>query len=232
MKVKIDLLYFKGCPNVDKARDYLKKALVQLSLPAEWNEIDVENPKTAPHLKGFPSPTILVNGFDIVTGLESVPGSSACKIGGVPETAKIVESIKKSLAPKKGVIAFFAAIPATLIAVFPTVFCPACYPALAALLSSFGLGFFASEAVIQPLTIIFLLIALLALFYQSHKLKKYASFIVGVIGALGIYAGHYLFPSLVLTYISVGMLIGASIWNLVNKKKIFKNQEECSSCKT
>lgn len=231
MKIKIDLLYFEGCPNVDKARDHLKKALAQLSLPITWNEIDVEAPNTEPHLKGFPSPTILVNGCDVATGLKNAPGSSACKIGGVPETAKIIDGIKKS-SPRKGAIAFFAAIPATMIAIFPSVFCPACYPALAALLSSFGLGFFASEAVIQPLTVIFLLIALLALFYQSYKLKKYGSFGVGVIGTLGIYAGHYLFSSLVVTYVSVALLIGASIWNLMNKKKIFKKQEECSSCKT
>jgi hypothetical protein len=231
MKIKIDLLYFKGCPNVDQARDHLKKALAQLSLPIQWNEIDVEDPNTEPHLKGFPSPTILVNGFDVATGLKSAPGSSACKIGGIPETARIIESIKKS-SSKRGMMAFFAAIPATTIAVFPSVFCPACYPALAALLSSFGLGFFASEAVIQPLTVTFLLIALLALFYQSYKLKKYGSFAIGVIGALGIYAGHYLFPSLVLTYTSVAMLIGASIWNLVNKKKLFNKRGECSSCES
>lgn len=231
MKMKIDLLYFKGCPNMGEARKNIKAALFQLSLPLTWNEVDVEDKNTPSYFKGFSSPTVLINGIDVETGKSHSEGTSSCKIGGVPSVSKIINAINPGL-NKKGVIAFFATLPASVIAVFPSVFCPACYPALAALLSSLGLGFFSSEAILQPLTIIFLLIALLALFYQAYKLKKYGAFMLGIIGALGVYGGHALFPSRIVTYISAILLIGASIWNLVYKKKMSQKQEECSSCKT
>lgn len=230
MKIIIDLLYFDGCPNTDDARSNLKKALTRLSMPIRWNEVDLKAPNTPEHLKGFPSPSILVNGIDVETGLSELQGSSCCKVGGVPSETTIFSALKSN-PPKKGALAFFAALPATMIAVFPSVFCPACYPALAALLSSMGLGFFAGEAVIRPLTIIFLSLALIGLFYQSYKLKKYGSFVVGLVGAFGIYVGHYVFPSLIITYGAVVLLIGASIWNLINKKKKLKTEgASCPSC--
>lgn len=140
-------------------------------------------------------------------------------------------NVLKPSSEKKGIFPFLATLPATVIAVFPSVFCPACYPALAVLLSSFGLGFFAQETILQPLTIIFLLIALGGLFWESYKLKKYEAFLVGLIGALGIYGSHSLFPSRIVTYVSAGLLIGASIWNFIYKKKLQK-QEECCSIPT
>ncbi len=230
MKIKIDLLYFEGCPNVDKTRNNIREALSKMGLPLKWHEIDINDKYTASHLKGFPSPTVLINGIDIETGLSKLSGSSSCQITGAPSVNTLLRAMQKD-SPKKGIFAFMATIPATVIAVFPSVFCPACYPALAALLSSMGLGFFASEAVLQPLTIIFLLIALFGLFYECTKIKRYESFIIGTLGAMGIYAGHYWFSSSILTYGSVALLIGASIWNLIIKKRSLIKQEGCSSCK-
>ncbi len=231
MNIKIDLLYFEGCPNVDKARNNIKEVLSKLRLPLKWNEIDINGKNISSDLKGFPSPSVLINGVDVKTGLTTLSGTSSCQITGAPSRDEILKAFPKEPS-KKGMLAFFIAIPATVIAIFPSVFCPACYPAIAALLSALGLSFFASEAVIQPLTIIFLLLALLGLFYESTKIKKYGSLIMGSLGAVGIYAGHYWFPSLIVTYVSVGLLIGASIWNLVNKKKNILKQGECSSCKS
>ncbi|MBI3018056.1 MAG: MerC family mercury resistance protein [Deltaproteobacteria bacterium] len=230
MNIKIDLLYFEGCPNVDKARNHIKEALSKRGLPLKWNEIDINDKNTASHLKGFPSPTVLINGTDIETGLSKLSGTSSCQVTGAPSIDQILKVLQKN-SSKKGMFAFIATIPATVIAVFPSVFCPACYPALAALLGSLGLGFFASEAILQPLTIIFLLIALFGLFYESTKIKRYESFIIGTLGAVGIYAGHYWFSSSILTYGSVALLIGASIWNLIIKKRSLKQENMCSSCK-
>ena len=233
MKPKIDLLYFKGCPNVEEARENITKALKSLSLPEEWNEIDVEDPKTNVNLKGFPSPTILISGVDVETGLSKTEGTQSCQVTGAPSVQKIREKLLSAVgrSPKKGLWAVLTPLPASLLAVFPTAFCPACYPDLAGIVSSAGWGVFASDPVIKPLTVVFLLIALFGLFYQGYQIKRFLPFVLGLFGAIGIYAGHYFLFSQPLIYASVVILIGVSIWNLVNRKKAVLTREACSSCK-
>ena len=66
--MKVALLYFKGCPNISMARKNLNEAFAKAEIPVRWDEIDLNEPNTPKELKGYGSPTILVDGKD-VTGI-------------------------------------------------------------------------------------------------------------------------------------------------------------------
>lgn len=85
----IQLLYFPDCPNVAAARDALHRALKSYPDAPPVTEIDVTDPVTPAHLRGWGSPTILVDGVDVageelVTGDE--PVASCCRIYQVGES--------------------------------------------------------------------------------------------------------------------------------------------------
>ena len=91
------LLYFKGCPNVEVARGNIKTALKRAGLPPRWREVDMED-KTAPKsLRGFPSPTVLVDGVCVKTG-RSTPlgGAGSCMVGGAPEVEDILKALERA----------------------------------------------------------------------------------------------------------------------------------------
>ncbi len=99
MKAEIKLLYFEGCPNVGAARENLKKALEMPSFAGSggggWEEVDVLGPEVIKAWKGFPSPTVLVNGRDVETGESVSGGMSACRLGGAPDVEAILEGLRK-----------------------------------------------------------------------------------------------------------------------------------------
>ncbi len=69
--MKIELLYFPGCPHIEAARTQLRAALKQTRLTLEWSESEVT--------RGYGSPTILVNGVDVLGALPSSAGDS-CRL--------------------------------------------------------------------------------------------------------------------------------------------------------
>ena len=99
----IKLLYFEGCPNVGAARENLASA-IELSGSAsgavddrrgEWEEVDLSLPDAPAGWKGFPSPTVLVNGRDVETGESVSSGMSACRLSGPPEVEAILDGIRE-----------------------------------------------------------------------------------------------------------------------------------------
>jgi hypothetical protein len=67
---RVDLLFFPGCPHLEAARTQLKAAFTRLDLPASWTERD--------DAQGYGSPTILVNGVDV---MGASPGNDAsCRL--------------------------------------------------------------------------------------------------------------------------------------------------------
>lgn len=90
--MKIEVLYFEGCPNYLPAVDRLKAVLRQVGLPAEVSEIEVADESAARTLKFFGSPTIRVNGFDIEADSRHVRDTGfACRRypGGLPSEEMI-----------------------------------------------------------------------------------------------------------------------------------------------
>lgn len=82
--MKIELLHFTGCPNVDRARSALARAMETLGGSFEVEERDGD----------FPSPTILVDGVDVM-GAPLVTGR-ACRLD-VPTEDRVLAALRRAL---------------------------------------------------------------------------------------------------------------------------------------
>lgn len=105
------------------------------------------------------------------------------------------------------------ALPGVGVALLPKLACPLCWPAYAGLLSSLGLGFLISTPYLVPLTIAFLILALAALAFRATRRRGYGPFLLGLIAAVAVLLGKFLWESSPTIYSAVGVLVGASMWN-------------------
>jgi hypothetical protein len=96
----VQLLVFAGCPLAGTARRALEQALTECGLAA-YEEIDLLAPETPDELRGWGSPTILVDGKD-VTGVAK-GDTVGCRVytgpTKVPEVATIVACIRRGRVP-------------------------------------------------------------------------------------------------------------------------------------
>ena len=98
---KIELIYDKDCPNMEKARRNIHTALIRTGLPQIWKEWDRNDPSSPIHAKNFGSPTVLVDGRD-VAGASETEGNN-CRvylyglnsIQGVPPVEQIVSALER-----------------------------------------------------------------------------------------------------------------------------------------
>lgn len=115
------------------------------------------------------------------------------------------------------------------IALMPKLACPACWPAYAGLLGSFGLGFLIQTEWLLPLTGIFLSIAMFALAYRARQRRGYGPLMVGLLAAALVMIGKFYFESDVTMYIGLAILISASFWNTWPTKK---DVGLCANCES
>lgn len=78
MSHAIELIYDSDCPNVEAAREALRLGLSAVGLPAKWTEWVRGSPDAPEHAERYGSPTVLVDGRDILedAGIEA----SACRL--------------------------------------------------------------------------------------------------------------------------------------------------------
>ena len=93
---RVELLGFPGCPDTPAMRDNLRAALKSIS--TGWTFIDTDQETLPEHdpRRGWPIPTVLVNGRDLF-GMPSPAGSSmGCRVypGGVPGAGEIAERLR------------------------------------------------------------------------------------------------------------------------------------------
>lgn len=94
----LTLLLFPGCPHVPAARAQLRAACLAVGRAPEWNEVDVTASDVDPVYLGYGSPTILVDGVDVVA-VAPVTGS-ACRVypdsdvAGAPPLATVVAALR------------------------------------------------------------------------------------------------------------------------------------------
>jgi hypothetical protein len=90
--MKIEVLYFAGCPNHAPAVERLKTVLRQDGLTADVYEIEVKDELAAKALNFFGSPTIRVDGLDIEPAARTMMETGfACRRypGGLPSEEMI-----------------------------------------------------------------------------------------------------------------------------------------------
>ena len=82
ISLRVDLVYDRDCPHIDEARATIRAALEAVGSEIDWREWDREDTRTPDELRGYGSPTVLVNGRDVVAvGNESTAsGANACRV--------------------------------------------------------------------------------------------------------------------------------------------------------
>jgi hypothetical protein len=110
------------------------------------------------------------------------------------------------------------AVPGVGVSMFPKLICPLCSPAYAAVLSSLGLGFVPSTTYLLPVTIVFLGVAVTSLGFRASNRRGLPPFWTGLIAASIVVAGKFWFDSTTLAYVGVGLLVFASIWNVIPRR--------------
>ncbi len=97
---EVILLYDSDCPNVADCRTNLIKAFVASDKKPSWREIDRSSDDAPPRLRSYGSPTVLVNGSDVVGQKPGLDGAS-CRLYqsedggyvGVPSVEQIAASL-------------------------------------------------------------------------------------------------------------------------------------------
>lgn len=96
--MKIEILFFRGCPRLAPTMERLTAVLHQEGLPAR--PVCIEVTDAAADVLGFiGSPTIRVNGIDIEPGLGTATGTGfACRLypGGLPSEELIRSALREA----------------------------------------------------------------------------------------------------------------------------------------
>lgn len=100
--MKIEFLYFEGCPSYKQGLENLRQALRELNLPEDFEMINIDSDEKAREYNFIGSPTIRINGQDIdLRAREAkVTGYKGCRIYQTEEGIKgapTVEMIKKAI---------------------------------------------------------------------------------------------------------------------------------------
>lgn len=98
-KIKIEIQYFKGCPNSKEMIENVNYAIKRNEAAFEIKKILVEDNESAEKVKFRGSPTVLINGNDLLN--HPVPQKPAlmCRYyqGGMPDAQKVKSIIHSYL---------------------------------------------------------------------------------------------------------------------------------------
>lgn len=208
----------------------------------EWNRTDTHAPA---YVRRFGSPTILVDGRDIV-GDAGQEGAGACRIygdacgraTGVPPIEPITTALlaaenasvgapAAAAAPRSAWKNSLAALPAVGLVLLPKLTCPLCWPAYTALLSAMGVGFVNYTPYLLPLMTMFLVLTLAMLGYRARTRHGFGPFALGCIATAIILVGKFWLDSDTALYGGVALLVGASLWNAWPRKI---SEAPCPAC--
>ena len=101
--MKVEVLYFEGCPNYPPTMARLRELLRDEGLSVEIRCVAVRGPAEAKSLGFLGSPTIRINGLDIdVEARGSTAAGLACRryAGGLPSEEMIRAALKEARAMK------------------------------------------------------------------------------------------------------------------------------------
>ena len=219
----VELLVSPDCPNVPAARRELRRALKQAGLRPVWTERDVTSAGAPERIRGFGSPTVLVDGRD-VSGATPAEGTASCRVylgsavRGVPARATLVRALTDGTPrppSRRGSVGrTLAVVPGLLLAMLPVLGCPACWPAYAGLLSSLGLSFLMDATWLLPLTGVGLGLALFALGFRARRRRGFGPLALGALASAAILIGRFAVAVDAVVYVGATALVAASIWNV------------------
>lgn len=101
--MRIELLVFDGCPNLEPARELFQAGMASLGIAGEVREIRVETPEAARQWDFPGSPTLRVNGEDVAPLPEGFEPALGCRTyvvqglrQGLPDAAWVLEALRKA----------------------------------------------------------------------------------------------------------------------------------------
>ena len=236
----VDFVYDKDCPNVKEARANLMRAFSRTGTPAHWQEHQIRSTEAPTRVRGFGSPTILLNGVDV--GGLTAGAEDCCRVyesGGAPSVEVIAGALARASqgelgsgeqlppTPRSRWKSSAAVLPAIGIAVMPKVVCPLCWPAYAGVLSAAGLTFLMEDRWLLPITAVFLMAALGALAWRARSRRGYGPLGVGAVSTVGVLVGKFMMDSIVAVYLAIAALVVACIWNAWPRRTV---EPKCSAC--
>jgi mercuric ion transport protein len=169
--MKLQLIYFAGCPNAEAARAALREALAAERLHVPVEEIDVESPDAPASARGWGSPTILVDGIDVAGQQPSA--SAACRL--YPSGAPSVHQIRERLANARGETPTRVRVAAPIVGAVAAAFAAsACclVPAVLAAVGVSGAAFGTFLAPYRPLFVLGTAVALGVGFWVAYRRPK------------------------------------------------------------
>jgi len=102
--MKVEVLYFEGCPNHAPAMGMVRRVLDREKIQAEVRLIEVTDEKAAKTMRFLGSPSIRVNGADIEPGREEDSPFFGCrtytvagKTVGVPPERWLVDALRRGV---------------------------------------------------------------------------------------------------------------------------------------
>ncbi len=224
--MNVELVYDADCPNVARALSLLIRAFASTGVSARWREWERSSGASPAYVRGYGSPTVLVDGRD-VAGLAPQPETRTCRLysderGGlspVPSLESICTALR-SAAPAQSKSRWrtaLAPLPAIGAALLPKLTCPLCFPAYAALLGAFGLGFVNYTPYLVPLTAVFLFVALGSLGLRVRRSGNFAALVLGIAASILIMLAKFRTQSDWLTAAVAALLIVAVVFGGRNK---------------
>ncbi len=93
--IKIEVQYFKGCPNSETVLQMIKEFISKSKIKLDFEEVLVETQEDAEKYKFRGSPTVLINGNDLEGLEENRTPSLSCRYyqNGLPTEKDIQEFI-------------------------------------------------------------------------------------------------------------------------------------------
>jgi len=236
----VDFVYDKDCPNLKAARANLMRAFSRAGISARWKEHQIGSADAPARVRGFGSPTILVEGVDV--GRLAAGAEDCCRVyerGGAPSVEVIAEALRCAgqadvgsgeqplMQPRSRWKSTVAVLPGIGIALMPKVVCPLCWPAYAGVLSAAGLTFLMEDRWLLPISAVFLLAALAALAWRARARRGYGPLGVGAASAVGVLVGKFALESTITVYVGIAALVVACIWNAWPRRAV---EPMCSAC--
>ena len=67
---KVELLYFQGCPNHERARELVEHVAAQVGVEIDLRLVEVTSPEEVERLRFLGSPSVRVEGHDVEPGAD------------------------------------------------------------------------------------------------------------------------------------------------------------------
>lgn len=233
----VDFIYDSECPNVKETRANLMRAFARAQTPARWIEHQIGASGSPERVRGFGSPTVLVDGIDV--GGLAAGEERCCRLyegGAVIGVERIVAALRSAASAKSASTSSprspgrvrwrstAAILPGLAVALVPKVVCPLCWPAYAGVLGAVGLTFLMDDRWLMPITGVSLLGALA---WRARSRRGYGPLVLGLLSAAALLVGKFAVDDSAIAYAGVASLVLACLWNAWPRRTV---EPSCSSC--